>query len=48
MKNSIPTGQDSSTLSSLEDRDEFIMRHIGPRDEHVRHMLVRNRHRFPG
>jgi len=39
MKNSIPTGQDSSTLSSLEDRDEFIMRHIGPRDEDVRHML---------
>ncbi|MDH3925210.1 MAG: aminomethyl-transferring glycine dehydrogenase [Xanthomonadales bacterium] len=26
-------------LSGLEDHDEFIMRHIGPRDEHVAHML---------
>jgi len=27
------------TLSTLEDHDEFIMRHIGPRDEHVALML---------
>lgn len=31
---------DKSPLSQLEDNSEFIMRHIGPRDEHVEHMLA--------
>lgn len=39
MNNSKSSDQNSATLSSLEDRDEFIMRHIGPRDEDVAHML---------
>jgi len=32
--------KESSPLTELEDRDEFVMRHIGPRDEQVEHMLA--------
>ena len=36
-----PSENPSSTpLYPLEDHGEFIMRHIGPRDEQVRHMLA--------
>jgi glycine cleavage system pyridoxal-binding protein P len=30
----------NTKLTGLEDHDEFIMRHIGPRDEHVEKMLA--------
>jgi len=39
MTHESPSTPDSSTLTQLEDNSEFIMRHIGPRDEHVEHML---------
>jgi glycine dehydrogenase len=34
-----PADSDHSPLYELEDHGEFIMRHIGPRDEHVETML---------
>jgi len=39
MSNNLPTPFDDSTLYGLEDHGEFIMRHIGPRDEDVAVML---------
>jgi len=39
MKHNRPPQIEDSPLSQLEDHGEFLMRHIGPRDEHVRHML---------
>ncbi|MGK2926335.1 MAG: aminomethyl-transferring glycine dehydrogenase [Lysobacterales bacterium] len=35
-----PSAPDHSPLYALEDHGEFVMRHIGPRDEHVREMLA--------
>lgn len=40
MSNHKPSAPEKSALLQLEDHDEFIMRHIGPRDEHVEHMLA--------
>jgi glycine dehydrogenase len=40
MSNNKPSAPEDSALFQLEDHDEFIMRHIGPRDEHVEHMLA--------
>jgi glycine dehydrogenase len=34
------SGTTNSTLYHLEDHSEFIMRHIGPRDEQVQRMLA--------
>jgi glycine dehydrogenase len=39
MSQNPPTESRPSPLCRLEDHGEFVMRHIGPRDEHVRHML---------
>ena len=39
MKDKMPPQIEDSPLTQLEDHGEFLMRHIGPRDEHVRHML---------
>ena len=39
MKYNSPPQIEDSPLSQLEDHGEFLMRHIGPRDEHVQHML---------
>ena len=39
MKDNKPPQIEDSPLAQLEDHGEFLMRHIGPRDEHVRHML---------
>ena len=40
MSNHMPSAPEKPALLQLEDHDEFIMRHIGPRDEHVEHMLA--------
>jgi glycine dehydrogenase len=39
MSKSFSPGTHDTPLAALEDHDEFIMRHIGPRDEHVAKML---------
>jgi glycine dehydrogenase len=39
MSQNPPTESRPTPLCRLEDHGEFIMRHVGPRDEHVRHML---------
>ncbi|MCJ7814952.1 MAG: hypothetical protein MUP31_02775, partial [Xanthomonadales bacterium] len=39
MSKNMPTSFDDSPLYGLEDHGEFIMRHIGPRDEDVAIML---------
>ena len=39
MSKSFSPGTHETPLTALEDHDEFIMRHIGPRDEHVAKML---------
>jgi glycine dehydrogenase len=39
MSDKNPSEPGLQTLSSLEDHDEFIMRHIGPRDEDINRML---------
>ncbi len=40
MKNKKPSAAQNTLLYRLEDHSEFIMRHIGPRDEHVEQMLA--------
>jgi len=39
MKHNRPPQIEDSPLAKLEDHGEFVMRHIGPRDEHVEIML---------
>lgn len=39
MRHNRPPKLKNSPLSQLEDHGEFLMRHIGPRDEHVQTML---------
>ena len=39
MKHNRPPQIEDSPLAKLEDHGEFVMRHIGPRDEHVQIML---------
>ena len=39
MKHNRPPQIEDSPLTKLEDHGEFVMRHIGPRDEHVQVML---------
>ena len=39
MSNKMPPSSHESPLFELEDHGEFIMRHIGPRDEDVETML---------
>ena len=40
MKHNRPPQTENSPLSRLEDHGEFLMRHIGPRDEDVQDMLA--------
>jgi len=39
MKHNRPPQIEKSPLAKLEDHGEFVMRHIGPRDEHIQIML---------
>ncbi len=39
MKHNRPPQIADSPLANLEDHGEFIMRHIGPREEHIQTML---------
>ncbi len=39
MKHNRPPHIEDSPLAKLEDHGEFVMRHIGPRSQHVQIML---------